>query len=568
MKSTKISSFLSRTGRAAAVLALAVCLAAGKDNTILSHAQASATVKAGSAKIRSSADKGSDVVVGVKKDDKLSVTGEKTDSEGYTWYEVVVDGSTKGYIRADLVDKSGTIEKSDKSVNQEEPAAKFTETSAEVTSSSHTSGSVIPDSANVRKGPATTDAVVGSVKKGTTLSITGEANGSDGSIWYQISFTNNGSEATGFILSDLVEPSGDAAGSEEETLGAEGEAGEGEPGSEDIPEEQPVTEPENGTEISNVVSSRIIPEGMDLTEMEIDAQTLEGWQSGNYFLLYTKGTDGSDAWYLYDIAQGTSQKIDNLVSDGSEDENEGLSLGGTGKLIVIILAALLIIMIIVCTVLFLKLRSDRWDDEADEDDDEDDEDDDDDTRVRRNKWRPKNFIQEDDEDEEDEEEDDEEVPVRRPVKRPVAQQPAPQKRAAAPTGARPAGAAGTRRPAQPVRGEGAQRAAQQGSRPGEPIRERPAAPRQGQPPRQQPAPRPGAPKQRVAAPPRQPEKQGAPVRQPGARPAAPKQRTAAGRPEGPVQKPAAKPVKKYQPVIDDDDEFEFGFLNMEGKDDL
>lgn len=565
MKSTRREfSWLYQAGRAVLILAVFVLLAAGKNYTILSHAQASATVKAASAKVRSGADTGSDVVAGVKKDDVLTVTGEKTDGQGYTWYEVIVDGNTKGYIRADLVDKSGSLEKAPTVKKTEETAAKVTETAADVTESSYTSGSIIAESVNVRKGPSATDAVVASVKKDTVVSITGEAKGADGKPWYQVTCLNNNNEVTGFIRSDLLTPSAESA--ETESPEAEGtEAEDGSEGDELQPEDLPAEEPENHTEISNVVSSRIIPDGMKIEDMKIDADTLAGWQSGNYFMLYTKDTDGVDAWYLYDIAQGISQKLDTSVFGGGEDKPEDTGLGDTGKLIVIILAALLIVMIIVCTVLFIKLRSDRWDDEdEEEEDDEEEEEDEDDGRVKRGKWKPRNFLRVDDEEEEEDEDEEEEIPVRRPVKKAPPKQAPRKTTASTPANApqrasRPAPqgqAAPARRPA--PQGQG--RPAPQGtarSRSGEVIREKKPVPRQAPP-----SGREGAPRQQSAP------RQGAPVKQGAARPAQPRQRPAGERPAAPMKQTPPKQVRKYQPDIEDDDEFEFGFLNMDGKDDL
>lgn len=398
------------------------------------------------AKVRSEASTDSNVVGNVASGTTLSVEGEVTGADGKVWYQVSVGGA-KGYVRSDLANKSSG------NMTQEEVAREnsYTETSATVSDTNVTSATVSTSSANIRKGPSSSDAPVTSAKSGTELTVTGEAAGADGKTWYQVSVNGK----TGFIRSDLVEPVvSENADTPSEGDSSEGDAEtEGEAGS----EEAPVDESAGTTEISNVISSRVLPGDADIEDMTIDADTLASWESGNYYILYTKDADGGDSWYLYSLSDNQFEKIDDLHGGNQTKESSGAAdslLSGSNRLIVIIVIVLFVVLILVCILLAVKLheyRSYGYDDEDDEDEDEDDEDEDDDEeddeedddedddddddedddeededededdeddrrRGRRSvkkkkRWSPKNFLarhDEDDEDDEDEEDEEDE----------------------------------------------------------------------------------------------------------------------------------------------------------------
>ena len=66
--------------------------------SLVVNAQGKATVKAASGKIRESASTSSEVLASVEKGNKLDVIAQTTDSDGYTWYKVYVNGEETGYI--------------------------------------------------------------------------------------------------------------------------------------------------------------------------------------------------------------------------------------------------------------------------------------------------------------------------------------------------------------------------------------------------------------------------------------------------------------------------------------
>ena len=63
---------------------------------------------------------------------------------------------------------------------------------------------VTATSLNVRSGPGTTNQAVGKLTYGSSVNVVGRTTGSDGKVWYQIQFTKNGAQATGYVRSDYI----------------------------------------------------------------------------------------------------------------------------------------------------------------------------------------------------------------------------------------------------------------------------------------------------------------------------------------------------------------------------
>ncbi len=396
-------------------------------NAMVSYAAEIRTIT--DAKIRSEADTGSAQVGSAPQGTTLSVLGETQGADNNTWYQVSVNGQT-GYIRKDLT----------------EDVDGGSEASGTVAQTDITSGVIGGSSATVRKGPSTSAGKAAGVEAGATVKITGEALGDDGSTWYQVDVDGQ----SGFIRSDLFDEAGFAREGGEEGI----PEGEGEDGGEETPEEpaeggeEEPAEPEGGTRVVNVLSSKVIPDGVDIEDMEINADTLAGWVSDEYYLLKTKTEEGQEDYYIYILSSGKLEKL-KLAGSGSLSS----VMEGSGKFIVIGVGVLVVILIIICIMLAVKLRGyqgydgygggrgyddddeeeyddeddeeyddddeEEYDDEDDEeyddddeeeyDDDEYDEDDEEDERpVRKRRWSPKNFLSRRDEYEEEEEDEEDE----------------------------------------------------------------------------------------------------------------------------------------------------------------
>lgn len=203
--------------------------------SIVSHAQSQGKVTASSAKIRKEADGGSEVVGSAKNGASVTINHQIKASDNTVWYQIFVDADTLGYIRSDLVEitdgttpPTGTAVKSDTgsesqnaALQPEQPATgqpQANETPAEVTAVEPLSATVKGDQpVRVRSNASTTSQIVTSAESGLALTVTGQANGTDGKVWYQVNFIADGKDVTGFIRSDYVDLSGELvpAGSNE-----------------------------------------------------------------------------------------------------------------------------------------------------------------------------------------------------------------------------------------------------------------------------------------------------------------------------------------------------------------
>ncbi|MBR5579106.1 MAG: SH3 domain-containing protein, partial [Lachnospiraceae bacterium] len=283
-----------------------------------SYAAATADVLAQEGRIRQSADKSSKTVASVKKGDKLDVLAETKDGEGYTWYKVRINSQENGYIRADLVNISGSVpaEKADTATEQSSDLASNQEetTAVEVTVSETDVISVKTiQQAKIRKGAGTNFDSAGGIKDGITIPVLGIATGSDGKNWYKISYSENNSTIEGFIREDLVE------------------VAERKEAVEEVPvEEAPVVE-----------------------------EVAEPVENQDYYLKYMDNGNGEMDWFLFDNIEGTSMSLTQILSVIDQVKNKELKDDQdlvTMKMVVIVLAVVVVILIVALTILIFKLR--------------------------------------------------------------------------------------------------------------------------------------------------------------------------------------------------------------------
>ena len=323
MKKTvqRISKCKAFWGMLALVLVLGAGLFAG-DLAIVSHAESAAKVTASSAKIRKSADSSSEVIGSAAKDKTISIKSQTKGADGYTWYEVYVDANTLGYIRSDLVSitdgstpssSSGTTTTTTTTTTAT-PAPAVNETPVEVTAVEPLSATVTGgQSVRVRSNASTTSQIVTTAENGMALTVTGQATGTDGKTWYQITFISNSIEVTGFIRSDYVALSGELQA----------------PVEEQPTEEQPVEEQ---------------PEDTQTTSKDWDTQ-LQG-----------------DAWYLLDMAGQKQYKIEDLFNSidqiteiNAQFDTDQKKLKSQ-KAVIIVLVILLVFLAAAVTLLIFKIK--------------------------------------------------------------------------------------------------------------------------------------------------------------------------------------------------------------------
>jgi len=363
------------------------------------YAQGTAVVSAESGKIRAKADTSSSVMASVKSGDKLDVISQTTDASGYTWNKVYVDGSSTGYIRADLVkDVTGSIstesasnaEPADDDEKDEEESSSSSESDSQTSNQSNTqtntttttvvtvnpsnavSAKVTGSSVRVRETPSTSGNIKGNASGGTVVTVSGEAVDKNGATWYQISFNSGNSTINGFIRSDFLEVT--------QTL-------EEEPAQEEPTQEEPVEE-----------------EPVEETPVNRD-----------YEVKYEANSEGVEEWFLYDHQKGTKQSITNLyavLSQTQESEASAKSQVKTLKMVMIIMAVAIVGLIVGLTLVLFKMRDsyDDYDDDYEDDEDYEDE-----------EYEDEEY---EDEEYEDEEYEDEEEVYEAPVK-PRRSNPAP-----------------------------------------------------------------------------------------------------------------------------------------------
>ena len=190
--------------------AFALCLAImlgifAEGFSIVSHAEGQGRIKATSAIIRSEASTSSERLGSVKKDSTITILGQVQGADGRTWYEVWVDSTTRGYIRSDLVELTGGDVPSSSNPTPAPPETPVEVTEVNPVSATVTSGTQV----RIRSNASTTSEMVAMVSNELALTVTGQANGTDGAVWYKVSFISNGTQISGFIRSNYVTLSGE-----------------------------------------------------------------------------------------------------------------------------------------------------------------------------------------------------------------------------------------------------------------------------------------------------------------------------------------------------------------------
>lgn len=115
----------------------------------------------------------------------FDITGKATDSSGVTWYRLTYNGKT-GYVSSVYVKTSSTSNGGGSTVKP-------------VTNMKGTVNTA-KDPLTVRSGAGSTYSKLGTLAKGKTFDITGQATDSKGGIWYQLNFNGK----TGYVSAQYV----------------------------------------------------------------------------------------------------------------------------------------------------------------------------------------------------------------------------------------------------------------------------------------------------------------------------------------------------------------------------
>lgn len=160
-------------------------------------ARATGTVKNRILNVRSQASTGSSIVCKLTQGTKVNIISETTGDDGLKWYNVyfAYNGDAKeGFVRADLVNVSGSVPSSSSGTN-----------SGSTTAGSGSTRYVKPSVAIVRSYASTNGDIRSRLERGTSVTVLSSQTGNDdGRTWYKISFTKNGTSLEGYIRGDLL----------------------------------------------------------------------------------------------------------------------------------------------------------------------------------------------------------------------------------------------------------------------------------------------------------------------------------------------------------------------------
>lgn len=276
--------------------------------TMVARADSKGTVTATSARIRQEASTSSTAVGSVQNGATVTIINEVQGTDSKIWYQVETSDGTKGYIRSDLVSKTdgGSTPNANLTVNPSVEVTQVQPIEAKVTG-----GSVI----RVRTDASASDSsgIITTVSNGTAVTVSGQATGADNMTWYLVSFYSNNTVVTGFIRNDFLTLSGEITPVDTNTP-AEGDS---------------------------------------------DTQTPESQEPVEEKKPYYTQQDQEGTWQLIDYANGEAYDIEKLLAANKSSGETILANQKTirnQKVIIIILVILVIAAVLAVSMLYYKIR--------------------------------------------------------------------------------------------------------------------------------------------------------------------------------------------------------------------
>ncbi len=292
----------------AAALVMAVVMMLFCNGLSFISSAAEGKVTGSSVRIRKEASTSSDVVGSASSGETLTINSEVQGSDGKIWYQITKDGVT-GYIRSDLMQKTeGAGGDMTLTVNP----------SVAVTDVNPVEGTITGGSQVRVRTDASTESggIITYVGNGTKVTVKGQANGTDGKVWYLVIFNGSNGTVEGFIRSDYVNVSGEITPVDTSTP-PEGEGTTTEP---DVTPEQP--------EQKKLYDTRLGDDGI--------------W----YLQDYTK--DPGEEWDVVKLLEDYKANAAELISEKSTIK--------TQKIVIIILVVFLIGAVLIATLLYFKVK--------------------------------------------------------------------------------------------------------------------------------------------------------------------------------------------------------------------
>lgn len=253
--------------------------------------------------LRQNPDNDSSQVMELSNGQTVKVNNELTGEDGATWYQIFVNDTILGYVPANTITISSGGSGTDEPANSGNTGTTTTMQTVTVTERVGTVTATSP--IRVRAQASTSSDHIASMLPDDTFLVLNDTNGSDGFVWYEVEFDDNGTEVHGYVRSDLVSVK------------------------EVTREEQvPATEPST-------------------TTPNDPADT-----SAPYSITSQVNAEGTTVWYLMDNSNGEAKEITSLLTP-----QETKSGGGVYKIIVVILLILLILAAAAATFFYM-----RWQD--------------------------------------------------------------------------------------------------------------------------------------------------------------------------------------------------------------
>ena len=251
--------------------------------------------------LRQNPDSTSNQVMELSTGQSVKVNNEITGSDDATWYQIMVnDGNTFGYVPAN------TITISSESSTTGEPTGSGTIVTMQTVTITEKIGMVTATGAiRVRSQATTSSEQVASMQQNANFLVLSEVNASDGYVWYEVEFDDNGTHVLGYVRSDLVKV-------EEITR------------EEQVPVEIPST---------------------DVPSDPVD-------NNDPYSITSQVNAEGTTVWYLMDNNSGEAKEITSLLNPQTTKSGSGVY-----KVIVVILLILLILAAAAATFFYM-----RWQD--------------------------------------------------------------------------------------------------------------------------------------------------------------------------------------------------------------
>jgi len=180
-------------------------------------------------------------------------------------------------------------------------------------------GSNHVDNVNVRTQASAESDRVCKLPQNTELTIVDQADGTDGMVWYSVTFTLNGQEMSGWIRSDMVTVTETEEPPEGESPEEGGTEGGGMPASAGG---YTIQEPVEAYPASDALSQTGIEAGgQNYTAWVVDAGLTGGRE---LYLVWAVDSGGSQGWFYYDPQDGTFQREMGQFSGSGSGEPGGM----------------------------------------------------------------------------------------------------------------------------------------------------------------------------------------------------------------------------------------------------